>query len=331
MQRISSSRIIAGCICAAAAFGAHAQQASAITAPGGFVTACASSNNGAGFWPGANLANLYGASNCYSDYINVATHPTATAPAANGTSTAQGEVSMGAIHMKASNNSVNYGFNAGGVNGGWTQRMHATGGTAGTAGYFQYDVQVDGALFAQGFAGAASVGVAAYKNGALVTQYLPANAPKIIHGANEHPVSTSMQYSEWAVSSSGYFGPSDPYWSASQSFADTVTFVLPVIYGQDFDLGIYAYALAGMRSASGVAGMSTSTVDFWNTIRWGGLHAAYDAQGNLLQGVRLIASDGTDWTGPYAAPVPEPETYAMMMAGIGLLGWARRRKTDRKA
>ena len=31
----------------------------------------------------------------------------------------------------------------------------------------------------------------------------------------------------------------------------------------------------------------------------------------------------TDYT---LAPVPEPETYAMLLAGLGLLGLARRRK-----
>lgn len=29
---------------------------------------------------------------------------------------------------------------------------------------------------------------------------------------------------------------------------------------------------------------------------------------------------------PISAPVPEPETYALMLAGLGVLGWARRRQ-----
>ena len=29
------------------------------------------------------------------------------------------------------------------------------------------------------------------------------------------------------------------------------------------------------------------------------------------------------------APVPEPETYAMLLAGLGLLGFARRRKNQK--
>lgn len=37
--------------------------------------------------------------------------------------------------------------------------------------------------------------------------------------------------------------------------------------------------------------------------------------------------DVTITTGAVAAPVPEPETYAMMLAGLGLLGFAARRRT----
>jgi hypothetical protein len=31
-------------------------------------------------------------------------------------------------------------------------------------------------------------------------------------------------------------------------------------------------------------------------------------------------------TADVAAPVPEPETYALMLAGLGVLGWASRRR-----
>lgn len=37
---------------------------------------------------------------------------------------------------------------------------------------------------------------------------------------------------------------------------------------------------------------------------------------------------GVNFT-PMAAPVPEPETYAMLMAGLGILGWTAKRKRAR--
>ena len=37
------------------------------------------------------------------------------------------------------------------------------------------------------------------------------------------------------------------------------------------------------------------------------------------------------WVGTYAAPVPEPETYAMLLAGLGLMGTIARRRSKTKA
>jgi len=58
--------------------------------------------------------------------------------------------------------------------------------------------------------------------------------------------------------------------------------------------------------------------------------AKTDVNGNAIK-----AFDGEDWTrGEFfalqAAPIPEPETYAMLFAGLGLVGWQLRRKS-RKA
>jgi len=40
------------------------------------------------------------------------------------------------------------------------------------------------------------------------------------------------------------------------------------------------------------------------------------------EGVQLIAQSGHDYT----APVPEPEAWGLMLSGLGLVGWAARRR-----
>jgi hypothetical protein len=43
----------------------------------------------------------------------------------------------------------------------------------------------------------------------------------------------------------------------------------------------------------------------------------------VLHAYKVSAAD----LGTYAVPVPEPETYAMLLAGLGLVGFAARRKS----
>jgi hypothetical protein len=44
-----------------------------------------------------------------------------------------------------------------------------------------------------------------------------------------------------------------------------------------------------------------------------------------------LATVGATYTGQMISPIPEPETYALMLAGLGVVGgMARRRKTTRK-
>jgi hypothetical protein len=43
----------------------------------------------------------------------------------------------------------------------------------------------------------------------------------------------------------------------------------------------------------------------------------------------MSALSGTDYFNlgsTVAPPIPEPETYALMLAGLGLVGWAARRR-----
>lgn len=70
---------------------------------------------------------------------------------------------------------------------------------------------------------------------------------------------------------------------------------------------------------------------------YGGFAFLMRADGSrILQTVNGVAydpahdytADRASWT-DYAAPVPEPETYAMLLAGLGLVGFAARRRNQR--
>lgn len=43
-----------------------------------------------------------------------------------------------------------------------------------------------------------------------------------------------------------------------------------------------------------------------------------------------VEPDGSAWYTP-TTPIPEPETYAMMLAGLGLMGWVARRRQRKEA
>jgi hypothetical protein len=74
--------------------------------------------------------------------------------------------------------------------------------------------------------------------------------------------------------------------------------------------------------ASLQAGVSNGgTVDFYNTASLSGV--------TLTPGTTMSALSGTDYFNlgsTVAPPIPEPETYALMLAGLGLVGWAARRR-----
>ena len=52
---------------------------------------------------------------------------------------------------------------------------------------------------------------------------------------------------------------------------------------------------------------------------------------DVLGDATLISASGHDYTTTSLAAVPEPETYAMMLAGLGLLGFVARRRKQRTA
>jgi hypothetical protein len=93
--------------------------------------------------------------------------------------------------------------------------------------------------------------------------------------------------------------------------------------------GLSLYNSAGTVVAQGTS-LQSGAVDVW-TIHGGNLTAGnyyLQVSGNLV-GNTAAAFGGAI---SMAAPVPEPETYGMMLAGLGVLGFlARRRKAAKQA
>jgi hypothetical protein len=93
--------------------------------------------------------------------------------------------------------------------------------------------------------------------------------------------------------------------------------------------GLSLYNTAGTVVAQGTS-LQSGAVDVW-TIHGGNLTAGnyyLQVSGNLV-GNTAAAFGGAI---SMAAPVPEPETYGMMLAGLGVLGFlARRRKAAKQA
>ncbi len=147
---------------------------------------------------------------------------------------------------------------------------------------------------------------------------------------------------------SGWDGSADAGYNASfwntgvaSSFTDLFSFVIPADASGNGDANVISLtsrnitnvqltAFTLFESLSGV--FSTGVIDGTGT------EATLSFTGGQVPGSYTLTVAGykinTALSGSYAgslaiSPVPEPETYAMLLAGLGLIGFsARRRKSD---
>jgi hypothetical protein len=118
------------------------------------------------------------------------------------------------------------------------------------------------------------------------------------------------------------------------------------LFNSDFDLRMYNASRSDTRSLVGVPKLDLNAVSMQADVNL--------SEGNPYSGLYLLKTDATDYkwmdnalgyfqageegqallygsTGGFAptmAPVPEPSTYALMLAGIGLIGMAARRRMN---
>ena len=120
-------------------------------------------------------------------------------------------------------------------------------------------------------------------------------------------------------------------------FSDTFTFTLPSTFSGvngsylafDYASDLTANFSFGTGSSTLVSGVTLSS----NTSAAGIDIASYSHKFNLTGGKTYwftLAGSATDASYTVTlAPVPEPETYALMLAGLGLLGVAARRRKSK--
>ena len=99
---------------------------------------------------------------------------------------------------------------------------------------------------------------------------------------------------------------------------------------------LLADASASARVATDFSIASTDEAalvsDLGNAVGWGGIVALRTLDGTAITDFSAVSSSsGFDYAHAFSQPVPEPETYAMLLAGLGLLGFSARRRRRQPA
>jgi hypothetical protein len=302
---------------AASAFAGFSHTNPAITAPGGFVQAGASSvAPGSVPLGGSDLFNFFSSGQeTEQSFTGLGSAFTAASYSnAVGSGNAWAYASMGVIKVFAQNSAANNSaFAQTDAHAGFKETLTINNAAlTGQAGIAQFNIHVTGNLDAAGFAGRTLFALNAYKNNTELDIYNGLNA--YINKGNSTPISTDRQRFQWELATYGT-PPTD-----SDIIDDTVTIAVPFTYGTSFTLAIYGVGHAGMRSSSGVPGSSSATLDFSHTAGWGGVENIYLSNGQLVSSYQITSASGLNYQ---FAIIPEPASLSLL-ALTGLMFIRRR-------
>jgi hypothetical protein len=319
--------LIAGCAMFTAPARAGLTQAS-IVSPGGFVQAGATDAEslvGGGIIPGGDLQIQFGALGADFNEQSFSGLGSATASASFSipsiTNSASGTVSLGQVKLYAdnSNDTLSGAFPGGRSHGGYKDTLTVSSpGLNGQPGFFVFTMNVNGTLSATGANGSANVLTDVYKDG------FDLNKNAFWDQGNSDLIATDRQRAFWGVST---FAVGE---SVTKPIADTITMSVPIIFGTQFELGFYVYAVGSTRSAASAAGGSTAVTAFQNSFDYGGVSAVYVGSdphpvNDLVSNFSIGSASGTDW----GVAVPEPATAWLMLFGLGCVTLRRNCKFSR--
>jgi len=105
----------------------------------------------------------------------------------------------------------------------------------------------------------------------------------------------------------------------------TLNFDMPLLPGAEFQL---SNMMIELKDSSDALIASDNTLDISNALQLSSTLAAGTGYKFIVTG-NVTGTLGGSYAGVLAAvPVPEAETYAMMLAGLGLVGFMARRRTS---
>jgi hypothetical protein len=97
-------------------------------------------------------------------------------------------------------------------------------------------------------------------------------------------------------------------------------FYIPFEFTYGENINIYVQAQIGASGNTDTSHSSYSgVVNFTNSAHWGGFQSVLDSEGNIVTNYTTSSASGTDWSINQIPAVPEPSTYAMLLAGLSLI------------
>jgi len=100
---------------------------------------------------------------------------------------------------------------------------------------------------------------------------------------------------------------------------------IPFTFGTP--LSLYAFSKVYADAGAGNEATGNGSADLANSIYWGGIASITNSNGAPVTDFTAFGATGHDWV-ESSVPVPEPETYALLFAGLavtGILARTRRR------
>ncbi len=101
-----------------------------------------------------------------------------------------------------------------------------------------------------------------------------------------------------------------------------VDFLIPFTSGQ-------AFTISSSLTCGARGNLTTAVCDAGNSAYWGGIRSVTNSNGAQLMDWSVSSGSGTNWQQsfiPATGAVPEPASWAMLIAGFGLVGATQRRR-----